>query len=233
MKNSLESNAWEHIIRVPEVELDYGHSALLIVDLQYLTASRNHGMFKGLREAGLAEEAEYAIGRIENVVVPNVARLIAAYREASAPVVYARCGSVRGDGSDQTARHRAQGLVCPVWSKEAQILDEIAPEPGEILLTKSGSGCFTSTNLDHTLRNMGVTTTVLVGMWTNSCVETTARHAGDLDYGCVLVEDGCVAMTPENHRNALNYLDNNFCFVKSTEQVLAAVKQLERAHVVA
>ena len=224
MDDSLESKAWEHIIRVPEVERDYASAALLVIDLQYLTASRDHGMFKKLADRGMGDSAEYAISRIEDVVLPNVTRLANAMRERGRPVFYFRCASIRGDGSDQTWRHRAQGLACRTDSKEAQILDEIEPQDGDIVLTKSGSGCFTSTNLDHMLRNINVKLLVVVGIWTNSCVETTVRNAGDLDYPVVVVEDGCVAMTRENHRSALAYLDNNFCVVRSTDQVLDTLR---------
>lgn len=228
-----EEKAWDYIIRVPEVRTNFAQSALVVIDLQKLFASRLHGTFKRLAEEGLQSEAEYAISRIEQLVVPNVRRLAEAFRAAAAPVVYARCASLRGDGSDQTSRHRAQRLVCPVWETGAEILDEIAPQQGDIVLTKSGSGCFTSTNLDHTLRNMGITTVVLVGMWTNSCVETTARHAGDLDYDVVIVEDACVAMTPANHEWALRYLGNNFGVVRSTDEVVAAMAEIAPKRVAA
>ncbi|MEA2332868.1 MAG: biuret amidohydrolase [Thermoleophilaceae bacterium] len=220
-----ENKAWEAVIRVPEPEIDYSRAALIVIDLQNSFARRDCGLFVRLREIGLADEAEYAISRIEQVVVPNVNRLVRAFRARSAPIVFARSASVRGDGSDQTARHRAQGLVCAEWSHEAQILSELEVVPGDVVLTKSGSGCFTSTNLSHMLRNMGVQTVVLTGMWTNSCVETTARHAGDLDYNVVLVEDACVAMSPENHAWALRYLGDNFALLRSTEQVLAATAE--------
>src|SRR5947209_2343545 len=107
---SVEQEAWEQIIRVPEITLDYERAALLVIDLQNSFASREFGVFKRLVTGGLGAGGEYAISRIENTVVPNVQRLAAACRLASAPVVYARCASIRGDGSDQTARHRAQGL---------------------------------------------------------------------------------------------------------------------------
>lgn len=218
-----EHRAWEHIIRVPEQEFDCRHAALIVIDLQNSFARRDRGVFKRLADAGLAAEADYAISRIERTVVPNVARLADAFRAEGAPVVFLRSASLRGDGSDQTARHRGQGLVCPAWSADAQILDELDVQPDEFLLTKTGSGCFTSTSLDHLLRNMKIDTVVLTGMWTNSCVETTARHAGDLDYNVVLVDDACVAMTPENHEWALRYLGNNFALVRSTEEALSVL----------
>ena len=216
-----EEKAWEHIIRVSEPELDYARAALVVIDLQNSFARRDCGLWPRLAEAGLATEAEYAISRLEDMVIPNVARLAESFRAAGSPVVFARCASIRGDGSDQTARHRSQGLVVPVWSYEAQIVDELGVQTGDIVLTKTGSGCFTSTNLDHLLRNLRVETIVLTGMWTNSCVETTARHAGDLDYNVVLVDDACVAMTPENHEWALRYLGNNFALVRDTAAVVS------------
>ena len=221
-----EEKAWDYIIRIPEIGIDPARSALIVIDLQYMFASREHGMFKRLATNGLAGEAEYAISRIESTVVPNVRRLTDVFRAKRLPIVYARSASIRGDGSDQTSRHRAQGLICPEWDHGAQILAEIAPQLGDIVMTKSGSGCFTSTNLDHMLRNIGITTVILTGMWTNSCVETTARHAGDLDYGVVIVEDACVAMTPDNHTWALRYLGDNFGVVRSADEVVAAVAEL-------
>ena len=137
-----EELAWEQVIRVPPVEIDYANSALVVIDLQNGFARRDQGLFKRLRETGLGEESEYAIARLEQVVVPAVHSLAAAFRAAGRPVVFARCASLRGDGSDQTARHRAQGLAFPHWSQLAQIIDDLEPEQGDIVLTKTGSGVF-------------------------------------------------------------------------------------------
>ena len=215
--------AWDAIIRVPEAQFDYSKCALIIIDLQYMTASRECGAFKKLADLGHSEGAEYAISRIENTVLPNVAKLAQAMRRKCLPVIYARCASIIGDGSDQTRRHREQGLITPVDKREAQIREEIAPQLGDVVLTKSGSGVFTSTNLDHMLRNMGISSVILTGIWTNSCVETTSRNAGDLDYRQVIVEDCCTAMTKALHDHALAYLDKNWADVRSTKDVLARI----------
>jgi ureidoacrylate peracid hydrolase len=216
-------SAWDLIIRV-EPDFDYSKCALVVIDLQYLTASREYGAFKKVKDGGFGNEGEYAISRIENTVVPNVARLAKAMREKSMPVFFARVGSIKGDGSDQTERHRKQGLTIALNDRAAEILDGLGRQENDVVITKSGSGCFTSTNLDHMLRNMGIRDLILTGMWTNSCVETTARHAGDLDYRVVLVEDCCVAMTEDLHNHALTYMDNNWGAVRSTEAVIASLK---------
>ena len=136
-------------------------------------------------------------------------------------MIHTRCVSLRGDGSDQTWRHRSFGLVCTLDSKDAQFLDEVAPQEGDIVLNKTGSSVFNSTNVEHLLHNMGITTLVVSGIFTNSCVEGTTRDAGDRDFRVLLAEDGCAAMSAVGHRNALDYLDANFCHVKSTEEILA------------
>lgn len=214
--------AWDLIIRV-DSDFDYSKCALIVIDLQYLTASREYGAFKKVKDGGFADEGEYAISRIENTVVPNVARLAKEMRAKNLPVIFARVGSIAGDGSDQTERHRRQGLTVGLHERPAQILEGLGVEERDLIITKSGSGCFTSTNLDHMLRNMGIRDVILTGMWTNSCVETTARHAGDLDYRTVIVEDGCVAMTENLHNHALAYLDNNWGAVRSTDEVTAGL----------
>jgi len=219
MSSINRDNAWDLIIRV-DPEFDYKKCALIVIDLQYLTASREYGAFKKVKDGGFGEEGEYAISRIEGQVVPNVARLAKAMRAKRLPVIFARVGSIKGDGSDQTERHRKQGLTVSLNDRAAQILDGLGVEEQDLVITKSGSGCFTSTNLDHMLRNMGIRDVILTGIWTNSCVETTARHAGDLDYRAVIVEDCCAAMTEKLHTHALEYLDNNWGAVRSTDEVL-------------
>ena len=151
---------------------------------------------------------------------PNAKRLAESFRERGAPVIYTRCASLRGDGSDQTWRHRQFGIFCTLDSKDAQLLDAAGFRDGDILLTKSGSSVFNSTNLEHILRNMGMATIVVSGIWTNSCVEGTTRDAGDLDFRVALAEDACAAMSPRGHANALEYLDKNFCHVWSTDEIL-------------
>jgi nicotinamidase-related amidase len=219
----MEDQLWEEIVR-RGIPIDFTKAALVVIDMQYLFASRDHGLFARLRAEGHAEGSEYALERIENSLTPNIARLAQSCRAVDVPVIYARCVSLRGDGSDQTIRHRTLGLVCTLDSLEAQMLKELEPQPGDIVLNKTGSSVFNSTNLEHILRNMGLNTIILTGIWTNSCVEGAARDAGDLDFGVVLVDDACAAVTPELHRAALAYLGNNFATVTTTDNVLKALE---------
>ena len=212
--------AWHHVVRLPEFPVEPDKTALVVIDLTYQQASREHGICKRIRDDGFGDDLDYYLSRMEQTVVPNVAGLSDAFRRIGAPIIYTRCVSLRGDGSDQTWRHRSFGLVCALGSKDAEILEEIAPKEGDVVLNKTGSSVFNSTNAEHLLNNMGVTTLVVTGIFTNSCVEGTTRDAGDLDFRVLLAEDACAAMSPIGHRNALDYLDANFCHVRSTEEIL-------------
>jgi nicotinamidase-related amidase len=216
--------AWHTVVRLPEFAVEVDRTALVVIDLTYQQASRHHGVCRRIAEAGNGDDLEYYLTRMEGTVVPNNARLVEAFRAHGAPVIYTRCVSLRGDGSDQTWRHRSFGLVCSLDDPDAEILAEVAPQPGDIVLNKTGSSVFTSTNCEHLLRNMGITTLVVTGIFTNSCVEGTTRDAGDLDFRVLLAEDACAAMSPSGHAKALEYLDANFCHVKTTEEIVGLLE---------
>jgi nicotinamidase-related amidase len=212
--------AWRVIATIPDFPLVYSETALVVIDLTVGQIARDGDRYTRIREAGMAEDAEYAYGRCDNIVVPNTRKLLDAFHQNGAPVIFTTCASLTGDGSDQTWRHRAFGHICAADSRDAQVVDELAPRDDDMLLVKTGSSAFNSTNIEHLLRNMQISTLVLTGVWTNSCVEGAARDAGDRDFKVVLAEDCCAAMSPLGHNGALEYLDRNFCHVKSADEII-------------
>ena len=221
--------AWHTIVRLPEFPVRPESTALIVIDITYQQASPDHGNCRRIIEAGNGDDLEYYLGRMKNTVMPALKRLTEGFRAMGAPVIYTRCASLRGDGSDQTWRHRSFGLAIHADEHEAQVLEEIAPQPEDIVLVKTGSSTFTSTNCEHLLHNMGITTLVATGIYTNSCVEGTIRVAGDLDFRCLMAEDACAAMSPSGHANAIEYLDANFCHVKSSEEILGLLRSESEA----
>jgi nicotinamidase-related amidase len=86
------------------------------------------------------------------------------------------------------------------------IVDELAPAPGEVVLDKPGKGSFFATDLDLILRNLEIASLIVTGVTTEVCVHTTVREANDRGYECLVLEDCCGSYFPEFHEVALRMI---------------------------
>jgi hypothetical protein len=84
-------------------------------------------------------------------------------------------------------------------SVNAEIVPELAPRDGDLVVTHRRPGGFTASQLDLLLRTRGIDTVLFTGVATNASVEGTARQASDLGYRTVVVADGCLAANPTAH----------------------------------
>lgn len=110
----------------------------------------------------------------------------------------------------------------PGW----QIIEELAPVDGEIIIDKPGKGGFYATDLDLILRSRGITHLILTGITTDVCVHTTMRDANDRGYECLILEDCTGATDYNNHLAALHMVTMQggvFGSVSSSEDVIAAL----------
>jgi nicotinamidase-related amidase len=207
----------------PDFSLNPARTALLIIDMQYASASRWHGLGRLLTERHRDEEGRYRFDRIEQSVVPRIVDLLTFFRANGMPVIFITVGSESPDFRDMPPHMRAfaQAVGNTDGAREHEILHELRPAAGELVLNKTTVGAFNSTGIDHTLRTLGIEQLAIAGVSTNSCVETTARDAADRGYECVLVEDACGAARVEFHEATLTSFRRLFGRVAPTAEVIA------------
>ncbi|MCL4459464.1 MAG: cysteine hydrolase [Chloroflexi bacterium] len=211
---------------LPDVRLDRERAALLIIDMQYLDAHPDYGLIARAKGCDLPEETYgYYSDRLA-LIIANIQKLLAAFRERGMEVIYTKIQSLTPDGRDRGLQHKGRDIEAKPGSLEAEILPELKPLEGEIVLTKTASGAFNCTAIDYVLRNLGITQLVIVGVVTNGCVETTVRDASDRGYQVILVEDGCAALTSAAHQASINNLSEHYAKVLSTEEVLDNLKYM-------
>ncbi len=204
------------------------HAALLCIDLQYLDAARGHGVFRDAEKNGIEPEAqEYYFDRLENTVLPNVKTLQEHFRSHGLEVIHTRIQSLTRDGRDRSKGHRRLGLLAAPGSREADFLEPVAPDSrrDEIVINKTASGVFSSTNLHYVLNNLGIESLFVVGVYTNECVETTVRDACDLGYLVTVVEDCCATVTPELHDASLATLRDRYARIFRAGDVIRTVNK--------
>ena len=211
---------------LPEPELRKDNTALLIIDVQYLTCHPDWGMGVKAKQKGFFEDLAWYWDRSRNVMIPNLQRLIATCRQVGVEVIHSRIATLTRDGRDTTRRYKALGVSTTPDAKEAEILPEVAPQGDEIVLSKLTSSVFNSTTLDSVLHNIGIQNLIVVGLATDGCVESTVRSATEKDYSVILVEDACGTIAPQLHEAAVLIMGYKDAIIKSTDEMVAALEAL-------
>jgi ureidoacrylate peracid hydrolase len=210
-----------------EVPVALGATALLFVDVQNYSAESG-GEYAHLSAAEVERRYGYFFREMRERAVPNMQRLQRACREVGVEVMYTVIESLTQDGRDLSLDYKISKLFCPKGSRDAQVIAEIAPRGDEIVIPKTSSSVFISTNIHYVLGNLGVKHLVVSGVLTDQCVDSTVRDACDLGYLVTLVTDACATQSEERHRSSLAN-NRGYCRQVTTEAMVAELASLSGA----
>jgi len=221
------------LARPYEFALDPARAAFVIIDMQ-----RDF-----LEPGGFGAALGNDVSHLRAAIAP-IGAVLAACRAAGMLVIHTREGH-RPDLSDLPgAKHRRgrfatrigdegpMGRILVRGEHGHDIIDELAPAPGEPVIDKPGKGAFYATDLEAILRGRGVTQLILAGVTTEVCVHTTMREGNDRGFECLVLEDGTASYFPEFHQAALAMAcaqDGIFGWVAPSQLVVEAISSSEGA----
>jgi gluconolactonase len=200
-----------------QLTLDPKTTAMIIQDLQNDVISEG-GAFAG--------DGGYDHAQSQNVV-ENVARLAAAARAASIPVIHVHFVVDPGaPGTKQNAGlYRAvkesNALVRGTWGAAAA--PGVEPQEGDLVVEKMRTSAFYNTRLMTLLQGFGTETVLVTGAWTHMSIEHTARYGADAGFRMIVVSDCCSSISDEWHNAGLNYALTAIGEVSTKDEVLEAI----------
>lgn len=191
-----------------------GATALLLVDMQriWLEPGRNPRHLDW--DAG-----HYFYREASTRAVPNQCLLVEAARANGVEVIHTIIRSMTRDGRDRSLDHKLTPIHVSPDDPLGRSVPELAPAADEIVLPKTSSGVFNSTNIEYVLRNLGVTHLVVAGIMTDQCVDMAVRDAADRGFYVTCAGDACAATTPERHANALTAF-GGYCWLSDTATIV-------------
>lgn len=200
-----------------------GATALLVVDMQRIWLE------PGLDPIHPERGPEHEFYRQTSATtVPNVERLLEAARSKGVEVVHTIIQSLTEDGRDRSLDHKLTPIHVPPRMAEGLPVRSVGPIADEILLPKTSSGVFNSTNIDYILKNLGVIHLIVVGIKTDQCVDMAIRDAADRGYMVICAADACASDTRERHEAALAAF-GGYCWVTDTLTVIRRIDEMELA----
>ena len=194
------------------VTIDPRRSALLLQDLQ-------NELLKGDRPVVPLNGAQ---------LIANCQKLLAKARETGITVVYVRVSrrpDLRDAPRPPLGAETSTGAPSLIEGSEgAEVVSELAPEPGDVVVTKHTTSPFNTTDIEVFLRRFGIDTLILTGYSTTGVVEGTLRDARDKDYDCVVVRDCCAAGTVLEHDTCMDVVFPRMAWVADADEVIAAIE---------
>jgi len=210
------------------IDVEWSKTALVIIDMQ-----RDF-----LESGGFGETLGNDISLAQAAIKP-CRGLLSAAREAGLLVVHTREGHKpdlsdappakieRGEPSLRIGDPGPMGRILIRGEPGHDIIDELYPIAGEVVIDKPGKGAFYATDLQSVLQDRAIETLLVCGVTTEVCVNTTVREANDRGYRCIVLSDCCASYFPEFHEAGLSMIKAQggiFGWVTSSSFILKALQ---------
>jgi nicotinamidase-related amidase len=219
------------VVAEPEpIALDWSTTALVIIDMQ-----RDF-----MEPGGFGETLGNDVSQLARAVQP-IGSVLSAAREMGMLVIHTREGHLpdlsdappakveRGAASLRIGDPGPMGRILIRGEAGHDIISELYPLDGEIVIDKPGKGAFYATGLSDVLSKYGIENLLVCGVTTEVCVNTTVREANDRGYRCVVISDGCASYFPEFHEMGLRMIKAQggiFGWVADSAAVLKAMQAI-------
>jgi ureidoacrylate peracid hydrolase len=221
--------------RPEPIRVSADETAVVVIDMQNAYAS----------PGGYVDLAGFDIAGAAGTI-GQIAKVLDTARAAGIPVIYLQNGwdsdyvEAGGEGSPNwhksnalktmRARPELAGKLLARGGWDYELVDSLAPKPGDIRLHKTRYSAFFNSQLDSTLRARGIRNIVFVGIATNVCVESTLRDGFHLEYFGVLIDDATYHLGPDFVREASVYnVEKFFGWVSSVADFCGAFGQIAEA----
>ena len=166
-------------------------SALVVIDLA------NDFVYPG---GVIADAGGPAYQALAQAIIPNLKRLIDAARAAGITVVYATDAHTTADTElRKWPPHAMKG------TRLAEIVPQLAPQPGDLVIEKTTYSPFASSDIEAQLKQRGIERLYITGLHTDCCARHTSGDAFQKGYDLVWITDALAAFTDEAHRAGLEY----------------------------
>jgi ureidoacrylate peracid hydrolase len=217
--------------RPEPIEVDTNKTALIVVDMQN-TFCKKGGLFDYL---GLLDEA-----KVKNIIDRDK-KVIEACRDKGIKIIYLKMGyrpDLSNAGGPESPNYfkelgmvamrthpELKGKFLTVGTRDWEIIDELKPQPGDIIINKNRYSGFINTELNTILQTYNIKYLLFIGLATNVCVESTLRDAYFYEYFPVLVSDGCGNIGPDFTQEATIWNVNHvFGWVTDTAELEKVLK---------
>jgi nicotinamidase-related amidase len=200
------------------MKFDASMAVLLLVDMQQGFCGAQGSSGRRGRDVSVLKPA-----------VDSAARILPVCRAAKIPVIFTRMAFAPdySDGGLLTAElrpHLKPNNDLRVDTSDAEIMPDIAPLPGELIINKQRYSAVLRTELDTWLRSRGRNCIIVGGVTTGMCVESTVRDLGQRDFKVFVVPEACGDFNADNHKRSLDVFALAFARVVPEQKMIAAVK---------